>query len=149
LPARAAARPVAPGLVAQLVGCGCDTARMSTLATLLEALAAARRAGEDFDSAWEAATALALGASCDPADWRGVLETTRDGWRAAYHRMPAKRCERALSLLGEDAEPTDVGRDCRRCGRPIPPERGRRRAALYCSSQCRRAWSRERSPLAA
>jgi hypothetical protein len=51
---------------------------MSTLATLLEALAAARRAGQDFDAAWEAASALALGASCDPGDWRGVLEGTRD-----------------------------------------------------------------------
>jgi hypothetical protein len=117
---------------------------------LLEALAAARRAGEDFDAAWEAASALALGSSCDPADWRGVRESTREGWEAAYRRMPAKSCERALSLLGEARETVD-GDVCRRCGQPIPPGRGRRRAAVYCTDACRRRWhaDRERERVAA
>jgi hypothetical protein len=125
--------------------------RMSTLALLFEALAAARRAGEDFDSAWEAASALALGASCDAGDWAPVLDGTRDAWSAAYHRWPASPAERALSLLGFDAEASDVERAgwCRRCGLPIPPERGRRAPALYCSRACGQAWHREHARVAA
>jgi hypothetical protein len=117
---------------------------MSALAVLFEALAAARRSGVPFDVAWEAASVEALGASCEPADWRPVLESTEESWRRAYDRMPPTRCERALSLLGWDAELTDVGRVCRNCGLGIPPERGRRGAALYCRDECRRVAHRER-----
>jgi hypothetical protein len=121
---------------------------MSTLATLLEALAAARRAGEDFDAAWEAASALALGSSCDPNDWSSVLASTEDGWRRAFEQWPQTEGERALSLLHEDMELVE-DRDCRRCGEPIPAGRGRRRPALYCSGRCRRLASAERSLTAA
>jgi hypothetical protein len=31
------------------------------------------------------------------------MEATRASW--AYHRLPAERCERALSLVGHDCEP--------------------------------------------
>lgn len=130
--------------------------RMSALSVLLEALAAARRSGEEFDSAWEAASALALGASCDPADWRAVLDGTRDGWEAAYRRLPASSSERALTLLAWDAELADVGRQspvgdsdtgrvCRHCDQPISPERGRRAPAFFCSTRCRQAWHRGRA----
>jgi hypothetical protein len=96
--------------------------------------------GRDFDDAWEAASATALGASCDPGDWRPVLDGTRDGWEAAYQRMPATDRERALTLLGEGMELVDVGRACRRCDGPIPPERDRRAPASFCSDRCRRQW---------
>jgi hypothetical protein len=118
---------------------------MSTLATLLQALAAARRAGEDFDRAWEAASAQALGVSCNAGDWQPVLDTTRDGWEAAYRRLPATQPERALTLLVEDLELADEADDpCRRCGQPIPSSRGKRAPALYCSDRCRRAWHADR-----
>ena len=77
---------------------------MSTLATLFASLAAARRAGEDFDLAWEAASVEALGASCDPADWAAVLASTRPSWQAAYNDRPATSPERAVGLLGEGME---------------------------------------------
>jgi RNA polymerase-binding transcription factor DksA len=58
--------------------------------------------------------------------------------------MPATRHERALSLLGQDVELVD-GDVCRRCGNPIPADRGRRARAVYCCDRCRRAWHAERS----
>jgi hypothetical protein len=124
--------------------------RMSTLATLFEALTAARRLGVDFDNAWQAATAQALGSSCDPADWSGVLQATEDCWRRAYDGLPASRCERALSLIVEDMERADGDGDvCRRCSGLIPPERGRRARAVFCSDACRREWHRQQERVAA
>jgi hypothetical protein len=116
---------------------------------VFQALADARRSGVDFDRAWEAASVEALGASCDAGDWAPVLEGTRGAWLAAYHRMPATDHERALSLLGWDAELVDVGRVCRRCGLGIPPERGRRAPAFFCTDECRRAWHRQQERVAA
>jgi hypothetical protein len=119
---------------------GLACAFVSTLATLFEALTAARRAGEDFDAAWEIASVGALGASWEAGDWAPVLEATRQTWEAAYQRLPASSSERALTLLGWEAELVDVGRACRRCGSGIPPERGRRGPASFCSDRCRRSW---------
>jgi len=122
---------------------------MSTLSVLFESLAAARRAGHDFDFAWEAAIVAALGQACNPGDWEPVLDGTRGTWERAYVGLPATSSERALSLLGEDGVLTDVRNVCRRCSQPIPPERQRRAPALYCCDHCRRAWHAERAALAA
>ena len=125
---------------------------MSTLAILFESLAAARRAGMSFDSAWDAASVEALGASCDPADWTAVLSATRPSWEASYRGWPATPPERAVGLLGFDASlPDDPERtvaersdNCRRCGSVIPVDRGRR-GALFCSARCRRAFHSARA----
>lgn len=136
--------------------------RMSTLAVLLEALAAARRSGADFDAAWEGASTEALGASCAAGDWAPVLDSTRDGWASAYRRWPASPAERSLTSLAFGAELADigrrkgtvsgipdVGRACRRCGDPIPPERFERSPPVYCTDECRKLWHRERERVAA
>jgi hypothetical protein len=121
---------------------------MSVLATLLEALVAARRSGVGFDAAWEAASVEALGASCDPGDWSGVLQATEGAWRSAYDRLPASRGEVAVAMIGYDAELEDVGRRlCRLCGTPIAPER--RPNVMFCSDPCRRTWHNQHQRVAA
>jgi hypothetical protein len=121
---------------------------MSTLSVLFESLAAARRAGEPFDAAWQAASMVALGSPCDADDWEAVLGATVGTWRSAYEDLPASRHERALSLLVEGVEAAGVdGETCRRCSGPIPA--GRRRSALYCGNACRRLAHAERGRIAA
>lgn len=33
--------------------------------------------------------------------WMRAVYATRDGWERSYNRVPAQKCERALSLLGD------------------------------------------------
>lgn len=49
-------------------------------------LLAARRAGFDFDTAWDIATSAALSyrSDRDAAGWWDVLASTRDAWAEAY-----------------------------------------------------------------
>ncbi|HET9270417.1 MAG TPA: hypothetical protein VFO31_19710, partial [Vicinamibacterales bacterium] len=55
-------------------------------------LAAARRGGLDFDTAWAEALELA------PAMWRATLEDTAGAWRAAYDRQGPHELADVVSL---------------------------------------------------
>jgi hypothetical protein len=126
----------------------------SPLPCLLEALAAAKRAGEPFDTAWQAATAQALGATCDPQDWTAVLESTRAQWQQCYkragheHNRLASAAIERISLLSEDRELVErPGRICHHCGGDVPARRGGRgKAVLYCSDRCNKRASEDRNP---
>jgi hypothetical protein len=61
-------------------------------AVLSDQLAAARRRGEGFTSAWPAALETALAAADHP-----------NVWRAAFERRPASNPERAIGQLAEPA----------------------------------------------
>jgi hypothetical protein len=123
-------------------------------AILLEQLAAARRAGVTFEEAWPDALATALQSAdrSERAHWREALSGTVDAWIDAWLRRPPQSgAERALLLLadGSDREPMP-DRECVRCGREIPEDRGRHGApAKYCSAKCRHAACEERARLTA
>ncbi len=128
---------------------GCDALQVSPAERLGELLRDARRAGREFDGAWEAALRRALEPTSDP-DWAVALRATRDAWASAFERRPAPLKERAtLRLLPDvDAERfPDDARICRRCGEMIPSSR--KGPAKYCSRQCQRAGSLERLTAAA
>ena len=117
---------------------------MTPAATLLEELARARRAGQEFEQAWSEALPIALAHALDREErtsWAEVLGGMVEAWRRAWERRPASGHERALVLVA-DREPGVPlpDRECEHCGQAIPPDRGRSTGVtLYCSERCRRA----------
>jgi len=123
-------------------------------ALLLDQLAAARRAGEDFEAAFETAVEAALAVvagDTERADWHEAFVGTIDSWLAGWERRPiATRAELALRAVADssDREPAPE-RPCARarCGREIPEDRGRVRGGQrvrFCSDRCRRLAYTER-----
>jgi hypothetical protein len=122
-------------------------------AILLDRLAAARRAGQAFEEAWDPALAAAVQAADtgrDRREWLEAFRGTLESWRGAFERRSAPRCERALRVVAEDPERVPVPeRECEHCHGPIPAGRGRPFApAKFCADECRRAATRERERLA-
>jgi hypothetical protein len=97
---------------------------MTVAERLGQDLAAARRRGEPFESAWPVAVEHALvGQRGDErAQWRAALADTRPAWLAAFERRPATRAQRAVLALAPDpdAMPAQCRRDAAR-----PPIRER------------------------
>lgn len=125
---------------------------MTPAAVLLNRLAAARRAGQSFDAAFEAALLAALTVAPGPEveDWRLALAETAEEWRAGWERRPLTRAELALRAVADptDREPVPE-RPCARsrCRREIPDDRGRVRGGQrvrFCSDRCRRLAYTER-----
>ena len=60
-----------------------------------------RHAGAPFDTAWELAyKQLSWPKSRrDASEWKGAVDDTREGWRAAYYRWPAEARETACTVL--------------------------------------------------
>ncbi len=109
--------------------------------SLLDQLAAARRAGVDFADVWPRALKAALsGAHTSERDeWASVLSETAQAWAAAFQRAPARGSERALRVLDDPERETlpDCPRGCcQHCQQPIPPRK--KRSAKFCSDDCRR-----------
>ncbi len=116
------------------------------LAALLDALAAARSDGLDFDTAWPDGLAAALRAAerWERGDWACALGATQDAWRMAYGRRAPRSAEQALQALEDpDRETVDVPeRECDWCGGTIATRDPR---ARFCSSRCRHRGSEERT----
>src|SRR4051812_12780239 len=87
------------------------SATMSVPAEVRQRLAAARRAGGTFETAWPAAVAQALELTSgeDRNWWRVALDSTKPTWRAAWRRTTLPVCG-SLTLLLQD----DIG------GRTLP-----------------------------
>jgi hypothetical protein len=76
---------------------------VSCAARLREHLAADLAAGTDFDDAWPAAVAAALGWARTRRDrdtWAAAFDHTRMAWEAAYLGEPAGSCDRAIEAVG-------------------------------------------------
>jgi hypothetical protein len=72
---------------------------------LREELVTARRSGETFETAWDAAMATALETSVprERDDWRDALLETSSAWRAGYDRHEALDHHQALAMLAAAA----------------------------------------------
>jgi hypothetical protein len=120
---------------------------------LLERLASARRAGLTFDQAWPTALgeAVRVAHRRDREEWAEVLGSMSSSWRAAFERRPATGPELALAIIATDSDRVPMPeRECERCRRAIPDDRGRKGApAKFCGEDCRREAHRERWQTAA
>ena len=78
---------------------------MSFVAVRRRELAANRRAGRDFDAAWNSAFLRA-----STGDERNALVATEHGWRSAFNDVEPTRAERALAVTGSsiDELPDDL-----------------------------------------
>jgi hypothetical protein len=122
---------------------------MSVVQALHAELAGHRRAGLDFNTAWDRAVPVALQAACE-GGWLTVLQVTRHAWEAGYERQRPTRRENAASMLAhrdegiivdvlDDTEPISepLERRCVHCDDPLPA--GSRANRKYCSTVCRQA----------
>jgi len=115
---------------------------VSPLDALLDALRAARDAGQPFADTWPAAVIAATAGlgEWEARQWRGALDATRGAWEAAYERQPAEREHGAVARLADPEErealPAGCDRSCERCDVAIT---ARPANARYCSARCQRA----------
>jgi len=104
-------------------------------------LAAARRAGEPFSSAWPAAVARALASvqGDEREQWAGALRATGPAWQAAWERRPATSALRALALVADGSDRVSIPEHaCAHCGDELADDKRRGPPRLYCSARCRR-----------
>jgi hypothetical protein len=102
------------------------------------ALEDARRRGEDFTVAWDAALRLARG------DWREALRATVPAWRAAYEGTPPSTAELALQNIARSpaGQLWDLARAyCATCDKPMSATR----PSLYCGRACQQIADRRRA----
>jgi hypothetical protein len=119
---------------------------MTPPAVLRDRLAAARRGGVSFDEAWPVALAAAVNAAqWEREEWRDILSSMVETWRAAWERRDASRPERAVLALVTPGGMPLPERACENCGEEIPADR--HRGARFCSDRCRRraTYLRERA----
>ena len=116
-----------------------------------ERLAVARRAGGGFDESWlyPALTAAVSTIRWEREEWREVLSSMFQTWRAAWERRDASSAERVLSVLPMPGGTPLPERACEQCGGEIPADHHRN--ARYCPDGCtkRVAYLRERQRAAA
>jgi hypothetical protein len=76
-----------------------------TARVLRHGLVAARRAGQSFEDAWDAAMAAALDTAGprEVESWEKALASTKGAWSSAYHREDALAGHAAVSTLAEAA----------------------------------------------
>jgi predicted nucleic acid-binding Zn ribbon protein len=115
-------------------------------AVLMERLATARRDGVSFDQAWPMALAAAVNAAnWEHEEWRDILSSMVETWRAAWERRAPSRSESAVLALVMPGGTPLPERACEQCGVEIPADR--HGAARFCSDRCRRraTYLRERA----
>jgi hypothetical protein len=123
---------------------------MTPPAALREQLAIARRGGVSFDEAWPVALAAVVDTvQWEREEWRDVLASMVETWRAAWERRESTGAERAVLAIVLPGGTPLPERACEQCGVEIAADRHRN--ARYCSNDCakRSAYLRERQRAAA
>jgi predicted nucleic acid-binding Zn ribbon protein len=108
---------------------------------LVDWLAWHRAGGCTFTDAWLMSAERACRDA--PDFWRPWLEQTKDIWRRAYEREPARAWEMEFAAQASDLELDDGHPRCALCDEPIPAYRLRHHAE-FCSEECRKQASRAR-----